>query len=206
MYGISAWGQGALTNYLLAKLNWNPRADVDELAREYFQRAYGAEAGPIMQELYARVDAANKQFHEQNPDARHSLTPALLLTVYKPLLPEIQSLFGDAQRAGMTPEQRQRLWMFQVNMNRFLHYLQEAGIADLDPKSIFGDVAVEAVKPKHALLGLTLALADKPDAEDVPAHKMRLRMMRNKGLQFFRGWQGSMVAGEPSTTASINAN
>jgi hypothetical protein len=205
MFGISAWGQGALTNYLLAKLNWNPRADVNELAREFFLRAYGPEAGPFMQALYARVDAANKQFHVQDPDARHYLTPALLLTVYQPLIPEIQSLFGDAQRAEMTAEQRQRLWMFQVNMNRFMNYLQEAGIADLDPKSIFSDISVEVAKPKHALSGLTQALADKPDAEDVPAYKMRLRMMRDKVLQFFRGWQGSMVAGEPSTTASINA-
>jgi hypothetical protein len=204
LFGISAWGQGALNNYLLAKLNWNPRADVNELAKEYFQRAYGPKAGPIMQELYARVDAANKQFHLQNTDARHYLTPALLLKVYKPLLPEIDRLFGEARHDEMTSEQQRRLWMFQVNMQRFMHYLQDAGIAELDDSSVFGDAMVEANRPKHTLSGLSLALADKPDAEDVPAYKMRLRIMRDKVMQFIGGPESYIHDGNPPKIASAD--
>ena len=182
MFGINAWGQGALTNYLLAKLNWNPRANVSELAREFFLRAYGNKAGPIMQELYEHVDDANKKFHQQDAHAGFRLTPLLLQKVYKPLLPDMERLFNNAQHAAATPQQRQRLWMFQVNMNRFMHYLEDAGIADFERESIFSDSAMNEFRPERALSGLEMALASKPDAEDVPAYKLRLRQLRDKVL------------------------
>ena len=187
MYGVSAWGQGALTNYLLAKLNWNPHADVDALTKEFFLRAYGREAGPIMQELYARVDAANKQFHVQYPEAKYRLTLPLLQMVYLPHLAGIQRLFDQALHSAMTPPQRQRLWMFQVNMNRFMHYMQDVGLAELERTSVFSDAAIEAARPVHALSGLELALAAKPDAEDEPVYKMRLRLMRDSVVRAVKG-------------------
>jgi len=183
MYGVSAWGHGALTNYILAKLNWNPHADVNALALEFFLRTYGQNAGPVMQKLYERLDFANKQFHEQKSDAGYRLTLPLLQTVYTPLLPDIQRLFGEAQRGANSPEQRNRLWMFQVNMNRFMHYLLDAGLADLDGASVFSDTAVEAARPDHAPSGLELAMASKPDDEEEPAYKMRARLMRDKVLR-----------------------
>ncbi len=40
VYGIPAWGRAAPLNYLLAKLAWNPNADVEALFDEYCEKAY----------------------------------------------------------------------------------------------------------------------------------------------------------------------
>lgn len=188
MYGVSAWGQGALTNYLLAKLNWDPHADVDALTQEFFQRAYGGAAGPLMQQLYARLDAANKQYHRQDEAAGYRLTPALLQAVYVPLVADIRRLFSEAQHQVATPLQRQRLWMFQANMQRFVDYLQAAGLTSVVDGSPFSAEALRAARPNDQTPGLELALAPAPDAGEESAYKLRLRLMVDKVLHFFRQW------------------
>ena len=47
VYGIEAWGRGAPLNYLLARLAWDPDADVDALFDEYCEKAYGRGGGEI---------------------------------------------------------------------------------------------------------------------------------------------------------------
>jgi len=38
-HGIQAWGYGAASNYLVAKLLWNPEADAEAVYREFMDRA-----------------------------------------------------------------------------------------------------------------------------------------------------------------------
>lgn len=195
MYGVSAWGQGALTNYLLAKLNWNPQANVKEIAREFFQRAYGEEAGNAMQELYSLLGSANKEFHLHNENAGYRLTPVLLKAVYVPVLGKMQSLFAKAQRLVKTKKQHLRLWMFQRNMYQFFTYLQNAGLAELDKNSVFADKALSENRPVVALSGQELSLAPESDESESP-NKLRLRLMVDKVKRFFEEWSSSRLREE----------
>ena len=185
MYGVSAWGQGALTNYLLAKLNWNPKASVQVLAREFFQSAYGQDAGPVMQELYSLLDENNKKFHQHNETAGFRLTPALLKAVYVPVLGEMQSLFNKAQQLAKTTKQHQRLWMFQRNMQRFVAYLQAAGLADSSELRLFSEQSVNKQRISNQYSGVELALAPLSDGDQEPAYKLRMRILRDEVKNFF---------------------
>ena len=93
MYGVSAWGHGGLTNYLLAKLNWNPDIDVYDEAKKYLVYSYGLNAGPTMYELYMILDDATKRYHSTHGLARHNLNKNLLRGIYVPILHELEALY-----------------------------------------------------------------------------------------------------------------
>ncbi|MDT8383282.1 MAG: DUF4838 domain-containing protein [Gammaproteobacteria bacterium] len=196
MYGVSAWGHGALTNYLLAKLNWNPQANIKEITRDYFLRAYGEEAGYLMHEIYSLLDSANKEFHLQNERAGYRLTPSLLKAVYLPVLGDIQGKFTKAQGLVKTHKQHLRLWMFQGNMNHFYTYLQDAGMVALDKDSVFGDKMLNTNQPTNSsLTGLELSLAPVSDEDESP-YKLRLRLMVDKVKKLFDDWSSSKTHDE----------
>ena len=201
MYGVSAWGHGALTNYLLAKLNWNPQANVKEITRDFFLRAYGEEAGYLMHEIYSLLDSANKEFHLQHDSASYRLTPSLLKAVYLPVLGEIENIFENAQQVVKTHKQHLRLWMFQCNMNRFYTYLQNAGLADLDKESVFGNKALNTNRPTNSLTGLELSLSPESDEDESP-YKLRLRMMRDEVKKLFEKWTSSQKHGDRFSPAN----
>jgi Domain of unknown function (DUF4838) len=123
IYGDAAWGYGAVTNYLLARLMWNPRADVDVLFREFCERAYGQAAGRTMERLYDLLDAAMKEHYLGDPTASYTLTPAILRDVYVRHWPEIEALFLQAQNAARDPRHQARLAQFGQNVLLMRWYL-----------------------------------------------------------------------------------
>src|SRR5690606_35801841 len=40
IYGIDSWSQAAVSNYVLAKMMWNPHLNAVSVQREWLQRAY----------------------------------------------------------------------------------------------------------------------------------------------------------------------
>jgi len=69
VYGQPPWGVGGVSNYLLAKLAWDPDADVEALFVEYMQRAYH-EGAPEIEQIYRLMDAELKRHFIENDDAR----------------------------------------------------------------------------------------------------------------------------------------
>ncbi|MEK7406187.1 MAG: DUF4838 domain-containing protein [Acidobacteriota bacterium] len=65
--GFKRW-----TNYLLGRLLWNPKADPQALADEYFRDFYGKAAGDLG-ELYGRLEEAMSAIHQWKSD-RQRLT------------------------------------------------------------------------------------------------------------------------------------
>lgn len=123
VYGVSGWGQGALTNYLLAKLNWNPRLDVSKLANEFLTLSYGARAGRLMEQFYGLLDSATKKYYRSHPEANFSLSQKVLDGVFVPIFPDLERLYSQAWALADEPRVRLRLRLLQMNLAVFRKYL-----------------------------------------------------------------------------------
>jgi hypothetical protein len=52
IYGTYMMSQGALVNYVNAKMLWNPSGDAVAIQHDFLTHAYGPQAGAIMEQLY----------------------------------------------------------------------------------------------------------------------------------------------------------
>ena len=137
IYGVSGWGQGAITNYLLANLNWNPKTNVDDLAKEFYTLAYGPKAGPVMAQFYGLLDSATKKYHQAHPEANYTLNRELLQGIYVPIFPELEKLYAQAQMLATEPKQQLRLRMLQMNLAVFRKYLRMQKLIEENRQSPF---------------------------------------------------------------------
>lgn len=96
VYGQAAWGYGGVNNYLLAKLAWDPDADIRALFDEYLEKAYGA-AAPEMKEFYELLDAEMERHFVQNEAAGWVLTAEIMRDVYAPNFPRLEALYRTAE-------------------------------------------------------------------------------------------------------------
>ncbi len=128
LYGQDAWGHGALSNYLLAQLLWNPSADPALLADEFCIAAYGPTAGPLMRQLYALLDDATAAYYRAHDDASYTLTPLMLKQIYGMNYARLEALYLQA-RAGATEARHQaRLKMFEQNLVLLEWNLRQRGL------------------------------------------------------------------------------
>jgi len=134
-YGIPAWGQGAPVNYMLAKLAWDPNADVDALYEDFFRAAY-AEGGDSVQRIYDILDEAMERHFIEDGGARVPDKP-MLSEVYAPNFPEIERLYVAARAAITDEDARMRLEMLGDNLTLLRFTLEQAGMADEDAPSPF---------------------------------------------------------------------
>lgn len=123
IYGVSGWGHGAVTNYLLARLNWNPKADVAGIAKEFYTLAYGDKAGADIAEFFAVLDTATKKYHQSHAEANYWLSLQAIEGIYVPILPELEKVFVQAQQAVTNSREETRLQLLQLNMALFRQYL-----------------------------------------------------------------------------------
>lgn len=120
VYGQEAWGTGAPTNYLLAKLAWDPDADVRTLLDEFMQRCYHEGADEIGR-MYAMLDAEVKRHFLENKDARWTLTPQIMEDVYARNFAEMERLYRAAEAEISDPDAKQRLEWLGWNLT-ILHW------------------------------------------------------------------------------------
>lgn len=120
VYGQAAWGTGAPTNYLLAKLAWDPDADIDALFDEFMQRAYGEGAEEIRQ-MYLLLDAEMERHYLVDDSARWTLTPAIMEDVYARNFAEMERLYRAAEAKVQDPGAQQRLQWLGWNLT-ILHW------------------------------------------------------------------------------------
>jgi hypothetical protein len=128
MYGVADWGFGAATNYVEAKLNWDPYANPKILATQFFSRAYGKAAGEMMNDLNTRLEGSFAQFYREHPDARYSLTPSMLHGIYDSAYPDIERTYLKAIPVCETEQQRRRLELFGRGLMLFRWNLARLGL------------------------------------------------------------------------------
>lgn len=108
VYGVEAWGRGGPLNYLLAKLAWDPSADVEALFAEYCDRCYGPGAAEMAQ-LWRLLDDEFERYYLEVPSASYTLTSDMMQQIYVRRWPEIERLYRAAEAKITDPAQAARL-------------------------------------------------------------------------------------------------
>lgn len=145
VYGLEAWGRGNATNYLLAKLAWDPAADVEVLFDEFCQRAYH-EGGDEVAQILRLLDAATETYYLTHSDARYQLTSDMIQAVYVPHLAEIEQLYARAEAQITDRKAKARLAMLGDNLTLFWYTLRQFKLAAGTERSRFHLPDAELVK------------------------------------------------------------
>lgn len=135
IYGSASWSQTALANYILAKMEWNPQLDANDVKHDWLMRAYGPQAGAKMETLYEKLDGWFRDYYQKNSDASYSFNDKILAGLYAPHYRELEQLFLDAKSQTMTPEQQQRLQLMEDNMVVLQWRLKNAKLLPTDFQS-----------------------------------------------------------------------
>ncbi len=118
LYGRPAWGAGAASNYVLARMMWNPAQDPDTLRKEFFHLAYGPQAGASILAMDDLLDAAFAREYQTNDQARYIPVPDMLRRIFsEDHFGRIRQLYGEALKAALTGKQHRRLEMLGQNLS-----------------------------------------------------------------------------------------
>lgn len=163
-YGQSAWGYGALHNYLVAHLLWDANTDIDKLAHEWLERAYGPGAAAI-EEIYTLADRDLAEYIRNQTALNTDLTGDMVLKVYLKNFDTIENRYREALAKAATEPQRRRLQMFGDNL-AVLHFnLRKAGVLPHPEASIFYKDDAE-FQTFYDAARKTLALAEPQGGEN----------------------------------------
>ncbi len=136
MYGNTTWGEGALGNYMIAKMMWNPKLDARQLQQEWLTRAYGAKAGSTMNQLYNKLDNWYNQYYQTKPSGYlYHLSDKLLKEAFAAHYPEMEQAFLEAKQELKTPQQKARFELMEDNLILLQATLREKKMLADDFKS-----------------------------------------------------------------------
>ena len=192
VYGVSAWGRAAPLNYLLAKLAWNPNADIEALFDEYCEKAYES-GGADINEMFRLLDSEVARHYQEFPNARYTLTTDMMRDIYAKNLPKIERLYRSAEAKVQDPDAQARLAMIGDNL-KVLHWnLRQHDLLDEPQHSSFflsdadffaflsankGSLALHpgttSNAPSYVKTKQTVGIAKKPKHAD-PVRPFRLR-------------------------------
>jgi hypothetical protein len=127
IYGVPSWSNAALGNYLLAKMTWDPTLNADDLQKEWLHRAYGLQAGAVMDEFYAKLNGWFREYYQQNAGLSYKLTLGMLRDIYAAHYPEMETLLLKAKAQPMSEIQKQRLQLLEDNLIVLQWRLRSAG-------------------------------------------------------------------------------
>jgi hypothetical protein len=131
VYGNPAWGHSGPMNYLLAKLAWNPEADVETLFEEFCDKAYGGGAEQ-MKRFYRLLDEETERYFLEHEEERYRLSNGRMADVYARNFGELERLYRTAEAEIEDPDARARLGMLGLNL-KVLHWnLRQLNLLD-DP-------------------------------------------------------------------------
>jgi hypothetical protein len=127
IYGVPSWSNAALGNYLLTKMTWDPTLNADELQKEWLHRAYGPQAGAVMEEFYTKLNGWFREYYQQNAGLSYKLTLGMLKDIYATHYPEMEKLLLQARAQPMSQIQQQRLQLLEDNLVVLQWRLKNAG-------------------------------------------------------------------------------
>jgi hypothetical protein len=154
IFSDPAWSNSALSNYIIAKLMWNPKLDANDLQQEWLQRAYGVPAGKRMELFYQKLNDIFRNYYQQHTssEANNKLTDDMLQNIYAAHYNELEQLFSQAKGQPATEIQKQRLLMIEDNLIVLQWRLRNAGFLKTDFKSTLQRTdkeVAEIIETKH---------------------------------------------------------
>lgn len=203
VYGNPAWGHSALMNYLLAKLAWDPGADIDAIAEDFLSHCYHEGAEDVAA-IYSLLDEATKQFYLDNPSEGYRFSEARMKQVYADNLAQIERLYRAAEGKITDESASERLARLGVNLTLLHGNLRRFGMIEDPQASSFhlDDPAFNAFVDEHrdslyirpipeqevpeaVRISYSVEVADElPQAEEVQPFRLRGRqhlILREKG-------------------------
>lgn len=136
VYGNSAWGHSALMNYLLAKLAWDPDADIDALYDDFCEKAY-AEGAEEMKRFYRLLDAETERHFIEYENESYTLSNDRLKGVYAANFAELERLYRLAEAKISDADAKARLGMLGMNLTVLHWNLRQFGFLDAPETSAF---------------------------------------------------------------------
>jgi len=115
-YGNTSWSNAALTNYIDAKLLWNPTLNANDLQHEWLTRAYGPQAGAVMEQYYQKLDGWFAEYYQKYDWEAYYAREPLFQNLFAPHYAEMEKLLLQAQAQPMTDIQKKRLQLIADNM------------------------------------------------------------------------------------------
>lgn len=134
-YGNTSWSNAAMSNYISAKLLWNPKLNADDLQREWLTRAYGQQAAAVMEEFYGKLDGWFNAFYNKYDYYSYHAREPLFSQLYAPHYAEMEQLFLKAAAQPMTPAQQARLNLLRDNLIVLRWRMVNAGYIKADAAS-----------------------------------------------------------------------
>lgn len=116
IYGVPSFSNAALSNYILAKMEWDPTLNADDLQRDWLHRAYGPKAGAAMEQFYAKLNDWFRDYYQKNEEVRYEIPVEMFKDLYAAHYPEMEKLFLQAKAQPMTDVQKQRLQLIEDNL------------------------------------------------------------------------------------------
>lgn len=126
IYGVPSWSNGAMANYIITKLDWDPTLDAKAVQRDWLQHAYGAKAGTAMEQFYDRLDGWLGDYY-RNSHAGSEVDLAMLKAVYAAHYPAMEKLILQVKAQPMTAQQQQRFQLIEDNLIVLQWRLRNAG-------------------------------------------------------------------------------
>lgn len=116
--GIIIYGQeGEIayfpSNYMLAKLLWQPTLDANKILDEYYRNFYGESAAPYIKSIYTLLENEYKTFYNKN-DLGYNLTPQHLSEIYAPSIYKIEDLYLKAVKITHDEKFRKNLKTLEI--------------------------------------------------------------------------------------------
>ncbi len=145
IYGTADWGYGALTNYMWTKLMWDPKLDAYDIQKDWLNRAYGNEAGPVMNDLYLNLEKWFTEFYTVNSPHGH-YNNALVKGFYGVRYAEIEKSILQAKKESMTNAQRQRFQLIENNIIALQWRLRNDKILPANYKSELTQTTADILK------------------------------------------------------------
>ena len=114
IYGTESWSNVALANYIVAKMEWNPRLKASDLQKEWLTRAYGPQAGAVMERFYDKLEDAFEEYSIKEP-INFRMTDDYLKGIYGGNYAELEKVLLEARNCSMTKQQQQRFELIEDN-------------------------------------------------------------------------------------------
>ena len=135
LFGSPSWSNAAMSNYIMAKMMWNPSLDAYALQRDWLNHAYGEAAGAAMVPFYRKLESI---FQDYSKDKVILSRPndKLFNELYGKYYTELEKLFLVAKNQPMTTRQQERFQLLEDNMIVLQWRLRNAGFLPADFHSV----------------------------------------------------------------------
>jgi hypothetical protein len=154
IFGSSSWASSGMSNYILAKMIWNPSLKAKDLQKEWLFRAYGLKTGQIILALYKRLEKSYKKHYSLNESESFSFNEEIAKHIYVQNIKYFEKLYLKAKIINKTKEESERFQLLYDNFLVLYWRLHNQGLLkNINKRLLLSSLEVEKlIKSEHQQL------------------------------------------------------